>query len=167
MVDSVEHVIESIHTDLNSTNKSMESNLNRAMDIANSFLNMTTTVESTLLNAQNMEPVYRVPRQVASLAIFGVAFLLALVGFWGLLPAVSHQLQCCSIPCMAHTAWISCAILGSIAIVLASALMLFNMVVSDACKMANIITEDLEPFLGESLALGPNAIFHDTNILVA
>jgi hypothetical protein len=68
---------------------------------------------------------------------------------------------------MAHTAWISCAILGSIAIVLASALMLFNMVVSDACKMANIITEDLEPFLGESLALGPNAIFHDTNILVA
>jgi len=74
VVDSVELVIESIHTDLNSTIESMESNLNRALDLANSFLNMTTMVESTLLNAQNMEQVYRVPRQVASLFHFWCCF---------------------------------------------------------------------------------------------
>jgi len=51
VMDGVEHVIESTHTDLNSTIESMESYLNWALDLSNSFLNMMTIVESTLLYA--------------------------------------------------------------------------------------------------------------------
>ena len=166
VVDSIESVIHTLEADIYEKIDSIESSIGLAIDQLNLLVNQTTGFESQLSSVQLIDSSYRPTRQAALLVIFCLGFIFAFAGFLGLLSGLSKDFIC-GVPCITHAAWILCAILGSVAVIFGSALLVINFALLDACEMADIVTNDFEPYLGEVLAKGPNACFNDTNLLDA
>ena len=59
------------------------------------------------------------------------------------------------------------AILGTIAILVASIGVSLNFLIHDACQISDVIVPNFEPYVGDVVAPAANAAFNDTNLAVS
>lgn len=101
------------------------------------------------------------------MTMFLVSFFFASTGLLGILASKkSNRIGIFCSHLIKITGFFS-ALLGSIALIAASALLCTSFLLHDACQISDIITRDFEPFVGDRVSPGANACFNDTNLAEA
>lgn len=104
-------------------------------------------------------------RQLAVMVLFLVAVGLALFGLVGILLSKTKLCSVCN-HMIKITGFFS-AILGTIAILVASIGVSLNFLIHDACQISDVIVQNFEPYVGDVVAPAANAAFNDTNLAVS
>ena len=158
-------MLDTLEFDLYNQADTIEGGIIGAIDQIDSFTNQTSEWQQILYEYEGEEYGFRPKRRAIAMSVFLVSFLFGLLGLIAILLSKS---QSCStfFHALKLTGFFS-AIVGSFTMVLASILLIVSIFGYDSCKMLSIMTKDLEPFVGEKVAPGANAIFNDTNLAVA
>lgn len=143
----------------------IKGSIDNALDLLESFDQLIATGQSQLYEYEGKELAIRDVRRALVLTMFIVSILVTMMGFFGILVWKSRVCRCSSAAIKA-TGFLS-ALLGSVSLVAASVFLCSSFILHDACKTSDILVRDFEPPLGDQLAVGVNACFNDTNLVVA
>ena len=162
----VQSMLDTLELDLYEQSDTIEGGITSAIDQLDSFTNQTTEWQDTVYQYEGQEYGLRPTRRVIVMSIFLTSFLFGVLGLLAIL--LSNNTRSCSrfFSMLKITGFFS-ALLGSLAMILASALLVASFVIYDSCQILNVVTNDFEPFVGEKVAPGANAVFNDTNLAVA
>lgn len=161
----VQSMLDTLELDLYDQADTIEGGITSAIGQLDSFANQTSLWQDAVYEAEGEEYGFRPTRRMIVMSIFLASFLF---GFLGLLAILFSKNRSCStfFGMLKITGFFS-ALLGSIALILASLLLVVSFIIYDSCQILNVVTNDFEPFVGEKVAPGVNAIFNDTNLAVA
>ena len=143
----------------------IKSGIDTALDQFESFDQLVATGQSQLYEYEGKELAIRDVRRALVMTVFIVSILVTMMGFFGILVWKSRVCRCSSSAIKA-TGFLS-ALLGSLSLVIASVFLCTSFILHDACKTSDILVRDFEPFVGDQIAVGVNACFNDTNLVVA
>ncbi len=165
ITSDVQHMLDTLELDLYDQADTISIGITSAIDQLDSFSNQTTDWQDLVYQYEGQEYGFRPTRRVIVMSIFLASFLFGVLGLLAIL--LSNTQSCAKLfSCLKITGFFS-ALLGSLAIILASVLLVASFVLYDSCQILNVVTSDFEPFLGEKVAPGANAVFNDTNLAVA
>lgn len=160
---NVQSMLDTLELDLYDQADTIEQGIGSAVGQIDSFTNMSVDWQNELYNYEDEEYTFRPIRRVVTMSIF----LLSLIsGIMGLLAIMMSKRRICCLNILKIAGFLS-ALLGSLAIILASVLLSMTFLLFDSCKVLDIVTQDFEPYIGDRIAPGLNAAFNDTNLAVA
>jgi len=162
VVDDIQGMIDTLEDDLYKNNENIQSSLNSATDQIQNLENQTELWQDKVHHYESKEYNFRTIRKLSVLGVFLVSFTIALVGSIGIL--CSRKGQCCRLHGLLDFTGIFSAILGSIALILASLAFFVAFLWNDACVISSIAINDLEPFFGERIASSANALLNDASL---
>jgi hypothetical protein len=143
----------------------IKSGIDTALDQLDSFDQLVAIGQSQIYEYEGKELAIRDVRRALVMTLFIVSILVSMMGFFGILAWKSRVCRCSSSAIKA-TGFLS-ALLGSLSLVVASIFLCTSFIVHDACKSSALLVRDFEPFVGDQIAVGVNACFNDTNLVVA
>eukprot|EP00985_Skeletonema_marinoi_P026544 scaffold20679_cov93-Skeletonema_marinoi.AAC.1 len=161
----VQSMLDTLELDLYDQADTIEGGIDGAIAGLDSFTNQTTEWQDTLYQYEGEEYGFRPTRRVIVMSIFLASFLLGVLGLVAIL--LSKSRSCSTLFSMLKLTGFFSVLLGSLALILASVLLVASFVLYDSCQMLNVLTKDFEPFVGDKVAPGANAVFNDTNLAVA
>ena len=165
VVDEIQGMLDTLEMDLYSNVDMIQSAIVSAIDSVDSFNEQTVTWQDEIHRIEGQEFSTRKIRKLSIMGIFVFALTVTFAGFIGILASKRDRHH--KMFHLLNIAGILCAILGSIAFVLASVGLSIGVLWHDACVITSIVTSDFEPLVGDKVATGANACFNDTNLAVA
>lgn len=161
----VQSMLDTLELNLYDQADTIEAGITGALKQLDSFTNQSSEWQDTLYQYEGEEYDFRPTRRAIVMSIFLLSFLFGVIGMVAILLSKSRS---CStfFNAIKLTGFIS-AVLGSLALILASVLLSASFVLFDTCKMVDIVIQDFEPYVGDRVAPGANACFNDTNLAVA
>lgn len=161
----VQSMLDTLELDLYDQADTIKGGITGAISQLDSFTNQSSDWQDTLYQNEGEEYGFRPTRRAIVMSIFFVSFLFGVFGLVAIL--LSKSRSCSTFFHLLKITGFFSALLGSLALILASVLLSASFVLFDSCKILDIVTEDFEPFVGDSVAPGANACFNDTNLAVA
>lgn len=161
----VQSMLDTLELDLYDQADTIEGGITSAIGQLDSFVNQTSLWQDAVYEAEGEEYGFRPTRRMIVMSIFLASFLFGVLGLLAIM--FSNSRSCSTLFGMLKVTGFFSALLGSIALILASLLLVASFIIYDSCQILNVVTNDFEPFVGEKVAPGVNAIFNDTNLAVA
>ncbi|KAL7444436.1 hypothetical protein ACHAXM_012038 [Skeletonema potamos] len=161
----VQSMLDTLELDLYDQADAIKGGIVGALTQLDSFTNKSSDWQDMLYQKEGQEYGFRPTRRAIVMSVFLVSFMFGVFGLVAIL--LSKSRSCSTFFHMLKMTGIFSALLGSIALILASVLLSATFVFFDSCKSLDIVIEDFEPFVGDSVAPGANACFNDTNLAVA
>jgi len=159
IVNDIQGIFDTLEGDLYGNVDTIQSGLGSAIGQIDSFREETVLWQDMIHNYESKEHNLRTVRKMSVLGVFLVSFVLALIGFIGILLSRKEM-------CLVSCTGILSAVLGSVVLILASVTLCVAFLWNDACEINSLVIADLEPFVGETIAWGVNGIINDTSIAV-
>lgn len=161
----VQSMLDTLELDLYDQADTIEGGITSAIGQLDSFANQTSLWQDAVYEAEGEEYGFRPTRRMIVMSIFLASFFFGVLGLLAIL--FSKSRSCSTLFGMLKITGFFSALLGSIALILASLLLVVSFIIYDSCQILNVVTNDFEPFVGEKVAPGANAVFNDTNLAVA
>jgi len=164
IVDEVQNMLDTLEIDLAGNVDIIEDSIFFAVEQIDSILNQTSEWMSEVDNIEEIEKKSRKLRQIGVMSFFILVFV---VSICGLIAIVTTRCTSCTNIYILNIVWFLGSILGTLAFILASVVLLLSIIWYDACQISDVLITDFEPFVGDQVALGANACFNNTNLAVA
>ncbi len=161
----VQTMLDTLELDLYDQADTIEGGITSAIGQLDSFVNQTSFWQDAVYQAEGEEYGSRPTRRIMVMSIFLASFLFGVLGLLGIF--FSKSRSCSTFFGMLKITGFFSALLGSIALIFASLFLVASFIIYDSCQILNVVTNDFEPFVGEKVAPGANAVFNDTNLAVA
>jgi hypothetical protein len=165
VVDQIQGMLDTLETDLYEGADMINETLSTVVSQIGSFKSSTDDWLQDTATFEQSEGNTRTLRQGAILSLFVIGATICLAGFIGIIS--SRRPNCKSLHYLINLTGIFSAFLGSGCLVIASFTLLISFVWHDTCEISRLVVQDFEPILGETIALGVNAIFDGDNLAMA
>ncbi len=162
-VEEIQVMLDTLENDLYNNVDTIQNALDSAVNQISSFQERAFLWQNDIHSYESTELEYRPYRLMSILGVFLSSVVVSAMGFIGIISTSFSNNGCCQkMQNLMDITGILSALIGSIIFVIASVTMFISFTWYDVCEISNIVISDLEPFLGETIAKGANAIFNDT-----
>ncbi len=161
---NVQSMLDTLELDLYDRADTIEQGIGSAVGQIDSFTNLSIDWQNELYHYEEEEYAFRPIRRVVAMSIFLLSLISGILGLIAVM--MSKRRSCCFLNVIKIVGFLS-ALLGSLALILASVLLSTTFLLFDSCKALDIVTQDFEPYVGDTISPGLNAAFNDTNLAVA
>lgn len=165
VVDQIQEMLDTLESDVYKNSDMINDTITAAVSDIGTFGNITDTWQTDISEYEQIEDGTRIIRHAAILSLFVIGSAICFAGFIGI--CTSRRPNCYRLHNLMNLAGIFSALLGSVCLVLASSTLLISFLWHDVCEISSIIVGDFEPVVGETIALGANAIFDGDNLAAA
>eukprot|EP00970_Alexandrium_tamarense_P005114 scaffold825_cov196-Alexandrium_tamarense.AAC.59 len=165
ITDNVQEMLDTLELDLYDQADSIEASIFTAMQQLDSFYEQSLEWQNEVYYYEGQELGTRNVRRSAVMILFLVSLGIVLLGFLGL--TLSRSRICSKVYHTIKLTGFVSSLLGTVALLSASATLCLTFVFHDACEVSGIVTRDFEPFVGDRISPAVNAAFNDTNLAVA
>lgn len=167
ITNNVQAMLDTLELDLFENTDTIKGGISGALDQLDSFVTSSAELQEALQGFEGQELETRHLRQAAIMTIFLVSLFFIVTGLLGVLVSKGRTRRCSIFFRLMNVTGFFSAWLGSLSLIVASALMCLSFVLYDTCQVCDIVTQDFEPFVGDKISPGVNACFNDTNLAVA
>jgi hypothetical protein len=166
LVQTIETMVNTVKQVLYDGKSVTHSTISSVIKELDAYKGLLTTMLLTVNKVETTESSLIIYIKLGLMAIPLVAIVICAAGVFGLAFS-SCKKRCKGCPSFLGFSGVLAAILGSVALVVASVFLTVNILWLDSCHVSDIITSDFRPFLGQRKAILANQVMNGTDISIA